>query len=199
MTAERDEARVPFRVVLGDANILYSRVLRDYLLYAMTRRVVRVHWSAAILDEVVEHLSQNIDGFTVESGRRLVTAMNGAFPNAEVAPTADDLRTVAELALPDEDDRHVLAAAVAAEADVLCTDNIKHFPPDAMATIGIEALTADELLTILVEDFGDDLLAAHRLTVSRLPGATNESTIAALRRANVSHAADLIAALLSRS
>ena len=198
MNAERGEARAPFRIVLADANVLYSRVLRDYLLYAMTRRVVRVHWSAAILDEVVEHLSQNIDGFTVESGERLVAAMNGTFPNSEVVPTVEDLKAVAELALPDEGDRHVLAAAVAAEADVLCTDNIRHFPPDAMAAIGIEAMTADELLTILVEEFEDDLLVAHRLTVSRLPGATDGSTVAALRRANVSHTADLMVALLSR-
>lgn len=48
MNAETTEVRVPFRIVLGDANVLYSRVLRDYLLYAMTRRVIRVHWSAAI-------------------------------------------------------------------------------------------------------------------------------------------------------
>lgn len=197
MNAEGNEVRVPFRIVLGDANILYSRVVRDYLLYAMTRRIIRVHWSAAILHETVEHLSQNIDGFTVESGRRLVTAMNGTFPNSEVAPTAEDLKAVAELTLPDEDDRHVLAAAVAAEADVLCTDNIKHFPPEAMAAIGIEALTADGLLTTLVEEFEGDMLSAHRLTVSRLPGATDDSTIAALRRANVSHAADLMVALLS--
>ena len=99
MNAEGNEVRVPFRIVLGDANILYSRVVRDYLLYAMTRRIIRVHRSAALLHETVEHLSQNIDGFTVESGRRLVAAMNGTFPNSEVAPTIEDRKAVAELTL----------------------------------------------------------------------------------------------------
>ncbi len=47
MSSETAEVRVPFRIVLGDANVLYSRVLRDYLLYAMTKRIIRVQWTAA--------------------------------------------------------------------------------------------------------------------------------------------------------
>ena len=199
MNSETTEVRVPFRIVLGDANVLYSRVLRDYLLYAMTKRIIRVQWSAAILDEVVEHLIENVGGFDAESGERLVVAMNGTFPNSEVAPAAENVEAVAALAMPDEDDRHVLAAAVAADVDVLCTDNIKHFPPDVMAAVGIEALTADDLLSLLVEEFEDDMLVVHRIAVSRLPGATDESTIAALRRANATKTADLMAALLDRS
>lgn len=31
-----------FSVVLGDANVLYSRVLRDYILYAMTHQLIRL-------------------------------------------------------------------------------------------------------------------------------------------------------------
>ena len=52
MSSEAAEVRVPFRIVLGDANVLYSRVLRDYLLYAMTKRIIGVKWSAAILAPV---------------------------------------------------------------------------------------------------------------------------------------------------
>lgn len=154
MSATPLERPVPFHIVLGDANVLYSRVLRDYLLYAMGRRVIRVHWSAAILDEVVEHLSQNVDGFDIRSGARLIAAMNGAFPYSEVIPTADDVAVVHTLALPDDDDRHVLAAAVAAEADVLCTDNIRDFPAEAMAAVGIQVMTADALLAVLTEERG---------------------------------------------
>lgn len=56
------------RVVLGDANVLYSRVLRDYLLYATDEEIIAIAWSAKILDEVVEHLVANRPGFTPESG-----------------------------------------------------------------------------------------------------------------------------------
>jgi predicted nucleic acid-binding protein len=119
------------RVVLGDANVLYSRVLRDYLLYAADQEVISIAWSGMILDEVTLHLVANMPGFTEESGKRLVSAMNAAFPYAEVEPTVEHYQRLRGLSLPDEDDRHVLAAAVAAEATVLCTANTKDFPESA--------------------------------------------------------------------
>jgi hypothetical protein len=36
-------------------------------------------------------------------------------------------------AVPDVKDRHVLAAAIGARADVIVTDNLKHFPDHALA------------------------------------------------------------------
>lgn len=117
MTSAEGDERAPIRVVLADANVLYSRVLRDYLLYAATQGVLEIRWSAEILAEVVEHLAENIAGFDVAAGARLVSAMNGAFPAAEVEPDSDAQAAVAGLPLPDADDRHVLAAAVAVDAD----------------------------------------------------------------------------------
>jgi hypothetical protein len=77
------------RVVLGDANVLYPRVLRDYLLYAADQEVISIAWSGMILDEVTRHLVANVPGFTEESGKRLVSAMNAAFPFAEVEPSVE--------------------------------------------------------------------------------------------------------------
>ena len=196
MTSAEGDERTPIRVILADANVLYSRVLRDYLLYAATQGVLEIRWSAAILAEVVEHLAENIAGFDAEAGARLVAAMNGAFPAAEVEPDSDAEATVAILPLPDEDDRHVLAAAVAVAADVLCTDNLKDFPVGAMEEVGIRLMSADGLLSLLVTEFPNGMLAAHRLVVSRLPGSTDASTLAALRRAGMLNTADLMAGLL---
>ncbi len=113
--------------------MLYSRVLRDYLLYAADQEIIAVAWSPAILAEAVEHLRLNVARFDRAAAQRLVTAMNRAFPFAEVEPAEADFRALADVWLPDEDDRHVLAAAVAAEANVLCTWNVKDFPADAAA------------------------------------------------------------------
>lgn len=101
--------------------------------------------------------------------------------------------------MPDEDDRHVLAAAVTARADILCTDNVKDFPPAAMASVGIELLTADALLSRLVANHPTKMLAAHRTAVASLPGAADESTLAALRRAKATRTADLMEALLRKA
>ena len=103
------------RVVFVDANVLYSRVLRDYLLYAADEEVIAVAWSAAVLEETVKHLIENVAAFIAESGARLIDAMNGAFPYAEVEVAPEHLEAVAALPLLDEGDRHVLAAAIAAE------------------------------------------------------------------------------------
>lgn len=39
MTVQQFPHTTPAHVVLADATVLYSRVLRDYLLYAATRRI----------------------------------------------------------------------------------------------------------------------------------------------------------------
>lgn len=196
MSSSTDPDRAPIRVVLGDANVLYSRVLRDYLLYAADAELISIRWSAAILAEVIEHLTANLPTFDTASGQRLVTAMTAAFPDAEIDIDDTAREQVAPLALTDEDDRHVLEAAVAAEAEILCTDNIKDFPAEAMKAVNIQALTADDLLSLLVTEYRDEMRAVHQTVVSRLPGATDESTLATLRRAGAVRTANLMEDLL---
>lgn len=196
MSAPTDTDRAPIRIVLGDANVLYSRVLRDYLLYAADIEIISIRWSAAILAEVIEHLTANLPTFDAAAGQRLVAAMTTAFPDAEVDINDAARERVASLRLPDEDDRHVLAAAVAAEAEILCTDNIKDFPAEVMEAVDIQALTADDLLSLLAAEYRDEMHAVHQTVVARLSGATDESTLAALRRAGAARAAKLIRELL---
>ena len=67
-----------------------------------------------------------------------------------------------------------------------------------MASMRIELLSADALLARLVTAHPFEMLAAHRTAVERLTGATDTSTIAALRRAEATHAAELMDALLKK-
>jgi len=176
--------------------VLYSRVLRDYLLYAADQEIIAVAWSPQILAEVTEHLMENIEGFDRAAAQRLVSAMNRAFPYAEVEPSEEHWRTLSGVPLPDEDDRHVLAASLAAEATVLCTSNTKDFPADLVEALGLEVLTPDQLLSRLVVEHEPHMLTVHQTAVASLKGATDESTVAALRRAGAPMTAALIAELL---
>jgi len=199
VTGEAAELLGPTRIVLADANVLYSRVLRDYLVYSADEGAISIRWSRAILIEAVEHLQANNSTFDDEQGDLLIRLLNDAYPEAEIEPTASARRKVKSLDMPDEDDRHVLAAAVTAHADIVCTNNVKDFPPETMASVGIELLTADALLSRLVTMYPSEMLDAHRTTVASLTAATDTSTIAALRRAKATQTADLMEALLKRS
>ena len=53
---------------------------------------------------------------------------------------------ISDLVLPDPDDRHVLAAAIAGRADVIVTYNLKDFPLAALEPHGIEAQHPDTFL-----------------------------------------------------
>jgi hypothetical protein len=82
---------------------------------------------------------ENIEGFDTAAGERLVAAMNNTFPYSQVELTDQATAAVAGFTLTDEDDRHVIAAAVAAEATFLCSDDRTGFPAEVMALLGIEA------------------------------------------------------------
>ena len=79
----------------------------------------------------------------------------------------------------DAKDREVLAATISVDADILLTQNTKHFPRMWMTERGIELLNAGELLTRLAEHFPEKTQAAHQQAVrtSRKPEAEILSTL----------------------
>jgi hypothetical protein len=59
-------------------------------------------------------------------------------------------------------DRHVLAAAVAGRADGLVTENIKDFPPESVAHLGVTVTGQDDFLLRLLELHPESVLGALR-------------------------------------
>jgi predicted nucleic acid-binding protein len=187
----------PQKVVFADANVLYARVLRDYLLYSAAEDIINVVWSRAVLDEMAEHLVKNLLGFDWDAAERLIASMTKFYPDAEINPTAADYKLLADYSLPDEGDRHIFAAAVAAEADIICTSNKKDFPEDVASRFYLEVLSPDELLSRTIKLYPERMLVVHSEVIKYLPNATDASTLAALQKAGAIATCKLLRALLS--
>jgi len=196
VTAGQPDPVVPLQIVLTDACVLYSRVLRDYVLYAAEYQLIAVSWSTTILDEMTEHLMANLAGFTHQSAERLVEAMTKTFPYALRDPGSNEHERISGLILPDEKDRHVYAAALASQADIVCTANLTDFPARLAATLGFQVMSPDQLLCQLIAQHPETMRLVHQTAIANLPGASDESTIAALRRAGAQTAAQAIAHLI---
>src|SRR5688572_26610096 len=124
---------VQFTCVL-DTNVIYPIEIRDLLFWFAHYDLYTVKWSKHIFDEW--ELVMKVKGVPEEEVRKRLTKANAAFPDALVEnydPLIDMLQ------LPDLKDRHVLAAAIKANANIIVTNNLKHFPDDYLASFGLVA------------------------------------------------------------
>jgi len=64
-------------------------------------------------------------------------------------------------------DRHVLATAVTVGAEVILTENLRHFTPPACAPHGIIAMTLDDFISRTPQDLAP-LHSRHHRTISVL-------------------------------
>lgn len=86
-------------------------------------------WSRFIHDEWCRNLLINRPDIAPEALRRTVDLMNAALPDANVTGFAG---LINGLVLPDPDDRHVLAAAIRAKAEIIVTLNHKDFSAESL-------------------------------------------------------------------
>lgn len=94
--------------VLYDACVLYPAPLRDLLIRVGMLGIVRVRWSEAILDECFRSILKQRPDLKPGALGRTRELMRSAIPDCIVSGYE---HLVDGLALPDPDDRHVLAAA----------------------------------------------------------------------------------------
>ncbi len=130
-----------FSAVL-DANVLYPFSLRDTLLRLAELELFTPLWSTRILEEMTRNLVEH--QLTGEQAARIEQAMRAAFEEAEV--DAGEIERLEPAMTNDEKDRHVLAAAVAADSELIVTFDLDDFPPDSCEPFGVEAIHPDDFL-----------------------------------------------------
>lgn len=152
-----------------DTNVLYPVTLRDTLLHISQRGQFRIHWSAKILDELDSVLIRE----GIKSSAQVVVgraALEAAFPDAMVRYHERHL----ELAKNAAGDRHVTAAALAAKASFVVTQNLDDFEP---MPEGIVAISSDDFLCLLYQRDPEGISLALQDQLARYRRAGFEATI----------------------
>jgi len=129
-----------------DTNIIHPLFVRDYLFWLAYYELFTPKWSEHIFDEWQNLMTRK--GLAEDEIKKRIDRANMAFPDAMVT---NYTRIMDGLTLPDPDDRHVLAAAIKTNANIIVTNNLKDFPTEYLGDYGLAAKTADDFITDIID------------------------------------------------
>ena len=150
---------------LLDANVLYPAPIRDVFLQLATSGAFQAKWTADIHREWIEALLRNEPHRDRAALQRTHDLMDRAARDCLITGYETLVPT---LDLPDPDDRHVLAAAIAGRCDAIVTSNLQHFPNAAVEPFGIDARHPDKFLCDHLDLAPDAFCEAIRKVRERL-------------------------------
>ena len=134
----------------------------------------RAKWSADVHEEWISALLEKRPDLTRDKLERTRALMDLHAVDALVTGYED---LIPGLRLPDPNDRHVLAAAIRGQADVIVTMNLRDFPADVVGEFGIEAQHPDEFVLHLLDLAPETVMAAaesHRQSLKNPPRTIEE-------------------------
>lgn len=160
--------------MLYDACVLYPAPLRDLLMHLALTDLFQARWTDRIHEEWTRSVLANRPDISAESLSRCRRLMDEHVPDCLVTGYEALIPTVA---LPDDDDCHVLSASIHVEASIIVTFNLTDFPAEALGPFDIEAVHPDVFVCRLFDEDGPAVLEAvraHRAGLKRPPKTTAE-------------------------
>jgi len=160
--------------VIYDACTLYPAPLRDFLMHLALMDLFRAKWTQKIHDEWKRNLLANRKDLTETQIDRTQALMDGSVRDCLVTDYED---LVPSINLPDEDDRHVVAAAIACNASTIVTFNLKDFPAKELSKFGIEAQHPDDFVVHQISLSAPNVCRAakrHRSSLKNPPKTVEE-------------------------
>jgi len=143
-----------------DTNVIYPIDIRDLLFWFASYDLFTPKWSKHIFSEWENVMKRK--GISDEEIKKRLNKAQLAFPDALVDNYESLVNT---LELPDEKDRHVLAAAIKTNANIIVMNNMKDFPKKYLASFGLTAKTSDDFITDTIDLNTDVALEAFRALV----------------------------------
>ncbi|MEQ9298058.1 MAG: PIN domain-containing protein [Cyclobacteriaceae bacterium] len=183
---------VRFTCVL-DTNVIYPIDVRDLLFWFAHFDLYTPKWSKHIFDEWAAVMKRK--GLLEPEIAKRISRANQAFPDALV----ENYETlIKSLDLPDEKDRHVLAAAIKTNANIIVTNNRKDFPDLYLSKFGLAAKSADDFLTDIIDLNSDKASQAFRRLVlnRRKPDLDEYQMLDIYRKLGLKDTADYLHALI---
>ena len=179
---------VRFKCVL-DTNTIYPIEIRDLLFWFAYYDLYTPKWSNHIFDEWKRVMIRK--GVNEEEAMKRIEKANLAFPDALVINYSG---LIDNLNLPDPNDRHVLAAAIKTNANIIVTNNIKDFPKEYLASFGLTAKTADDFLTDIIDLNPEQAIKAFKELVlnRRNPDLNEFEVLDILRKQELKNTADFL-------
>lgn len=176
-----------------DTCVLYPVDIRDLLLWFAYFELYTPKWSYNIFRELKKVMVQK--GMTIEQAERQIKRINDAFPDAMVINYQTLIKI---LKLPDPDDRHVLAAAIKSRADLIVTNNVRHFSKDYLKEFDLEVKKPDDFLTDIIDLNTETAKQAFSTMVSHRtnPELDELEMLDILRRRGLKNTADYLHRLI---
>jgi predicted nucleic acid-binding protein len=156
-----------------DSCVLYPAPLRDFFM-RLAVKLYQPKWTDTIHEEWIRNVLEDRPDLTLaqltrtrqlmdrHGGACLVTGYEALIPT---------------LTLPDPDDRHVLAAAITAQAPIIVTFNLSDFPAETLAFHKTRAVHPDDFAVSLYESEPEpfvQLVKLHRQALVNPPKAVAE-------------------------
>ncbi len=179
---------VRFTCVL-DTNVIYPIEIRDLILWFAHFDLFTPKWTEEIFSELERVMRDK--GVTEKDIKKRQAIMNKAFPDALVLNYQG---LISSLNLPDPNDRHVLAAAIKTNANLIITSNLRDFPDAVLSKYGLAAKCPDDFLADIIDLNPAQAVKAFRALVlnRRNPDLDEYQVLDRLRKIGLRMTADFL-------
>lgn len=176
-------------IVILDACVLFPAPLRDFLMHLALLDVFQARWTEQIHTEWIRNVLEIRPDLTEKQLNRTKDLMNLHVRDCLVENYE---HLIENLSLPDEDDRHILAAAIKVKAEIILTFNLRDFPKQILEDFNLTAVAPDDFLLELFDSNSENFNKAFERQLESLknPPKTVEELFQILEKQHIGKTID---------
>ena len=186
-------------IIVLDACVLAGTYRRLVLLALISQGAFQPVVSDRILAEVRRAIPKTLSNSAMTDAEKrayaddVLDGIEAVIPKFDCPEHPGD----ANLALPDPDDVHVAALALASRASVIVTENMRDFPRKVLEPLGIEAIRTDMFAATCLEDHPEMIsgFGSRLRTLTKAEFGADRDSAAELKRVGLKRVAGILVGL----